>query len=98
MSPAISWLNSIRKTETSNADARDIIERIQKEQWRGWINAVRAGERPKDTLPSVMVSGTFSSRDGTNGAVAEKLIQHSGLLCADLDNIGDDLEQMDQVF
>jgi hypothetical protein len=94
MSPAISWLNSICKTETSNADARDIIERIRDEQWKGWIGAVRAGERPKDTLPSVMVSGTFSSRDGTNGAVAEKLIQHSGLLCADLDNIGDDLEQI----
>jgi BT4734-like, N-terminal domain/AAA domain len=90
--PAISWVNSIRKAETHSADARDIIERMRDGQWKKWIAEVRAGKRPKDSLPAVMPSGTFSSRDGTNGSVADKLIQHSGLLCADLDKLGDDLE------
>jgi hypothetical protein len=90
--PAISWVNSIRKAETHSVDARDIIERIRDGQWKKWIAEVRAGKRPKDSLPAVMVSATFTSRDGTNGWVADKLIQHSGLLCTDLDKLGDNLE------
>jgi VirE-like protein len=92
VAPRISWVNSIRKPETHSVDAPEIIERTRDGQWNGWITEVRAGTRAKDTLPAVFPSGTFSSRNGTNGSVAEKLIQHSGLLCADLDKLGDDLE------
>ena len=90
--PAISWLDSVLKAETHRVDARDIIKRMRDGQWKQWIAEVRAGKRPKDSLPAVMPSGTFRSRDGTNGSVAEKLIRHSGLLCADLDKLGDNLE------
>jgi hypothetical protein len=42
----------------------------------------------KKQLPGVTWSGTFSQRAN------EKLIQHSGLLCADLDSLGDRLDQV----
>src|SRR2546427_809630 len=42
----------------------------------------------KKTLPGVMWSGRFSSREKP---AVEKLLAHSGLLCADLDDLGDRL-------
>jgi hypothetical protein len=90
--PRISWVNSIRNAETRSVDARDIVERIRDGEWQQQIAEVRAGKRPKNSLPAVMPSGVFSSRNGTNGSVAENLTQHSGVLCADLDNLGGELE------
>jgi hypothetical protein len=42
----------------------------------------------KKQLPAVMWSGTFSSREKP---VSDKLIAHSGLLCADLDSLNGEL-------
>ena len=52
-------------------------------------SAKKAIEPLKKKLPGVMWSGTFSSREKP---VAEKLIAPSGLLCADLDSFGHDLQ------
>lgn len=42
-----------------------------------------ATDLPKKALPGILFSGTFTSRN------ADHLIQHSGLICADLDKLGD---------
>ena len=45
----------------------------------------------KKKLPGVMWSGRFSKREKP---VAEKLLKHSGLLCADLDELGERLPEI----
>jgi hypothetical protein len=47
--------------------------------------------KSKLQLPAVLWSGTFES---AAAPVAEKLIQHSGLLCADLDGLGKTLHEV----
>jgi hypothetical protein len=53
--------------------------------------AKKAVGKAKAALPAVLLSGTF---DNANTPVAEKLIQHSGLLCADLDGLGETLHEV----
>src|SRR5262245_45823779 len=49
----------------------------------------------KEQLPAVLWSGTFSDRaNDEKGRASDKLIQHSGYLCADLDNLGERLEEV----
>jgi uncharacterized protein DUF3631/VirE-like protein len=50
--------------------------------------AKKAIQHDKIELPAIMWSGQFSSREAP---APEKLIKHSGLLCADLDKLGEHL-------
>jgi hypothetical protein len=48
-------------------------------------------EQPKKALPAVMWCGQFSNREKP---AADKLQEHSGLLCADLDELGSELPRV----
>jgi hypothetical protein len=81
-------------TETSDLDIRTILEDIRTGKYKAPVEEYRAallglgkkaaGEFKKD-LPAFTPSGTFSKRNNSS------LKQHSGLLCADLDNLNGDL-------
>jgi P4 family phage/plasmid primase-like protien len=89
------------ETATADADAARIVTQIRAGKWRSPIESIRSvfgrviaetgdkdaakkavGEAKKN-LPGVMFSGTFDRR------AAAGLINHSGLICADLDGVGD---------
>jgi VirE N-terminal domain/AAA domain len=95
--PRISWVKSATDIETASTDADKVIAAIRsggKGQIREQIEQVRtsvksgdkkeAGELKKK-LPAVMWSGTFTQRAN------DKLVQHSGLLGGDIDNLNGDL-------
>jgi BT4734-like, N-terminal domain len=101
-SPIISMVKHAAATETQNVSADAIIKAIKGGKWKKQIKEIRntfdeilrrTGDRKaakqavddaKKKLPGILCSGTFSRRAN------EAIIQHSGLLCADLDQIGAD--------
>ena len=99
MSPAISMVKCATDTKTSEVRLWEVLNAIRTggQRLRDQIEKIRdalrhgdetakkqAGERKKQ-LPAVMWSGRFTQRKN------EALVQHSGLLCADLDKLGDSL-------
>lgn len=77
-----------------SAGLETVIEEIRSGQWAQLVAAARhayatggkqAAKPLKDGLPCVMFSGTFS------GLKKETLVAHSGLICGDLDGLGDRL-------
>ena len=108
MSPRISWVSSATETETRNLKVTTVLEAIRTggKKLRGQITQIRnrfeaelaitgdlkaaklAVEQLKKALPGVTWSGRFSYR------ASDKLLQHSGLLCADLDGLGDKLPEI----
>jgi VirE N-terminal domain. len=86
-------------TATRNVPAGKIIDAIRQGKWQTQIEQIRrlyaktilrtddakaakdAVESFKKKLPGILVSGTFKQRKN------DALIQHSGLLCADLDDL-----------
>jgi len=107
--PRVSMVASAASTETSDADAAEIVRRICSDEWREAIVRIRetfkdvlaktgdlkaakhAADPLKKKLAGVLWCGQFSSREKP---AAEKLVQHSGLLCADLDNLGERLAEV----
>jgi hypothetical protein len=90
--PTVSMVKDAYKTETRDVPADKVIAAIRNGKWRPLIEEIRR-EQDKDTqdkmkvaLPGVLFSGKFSERK--NNA----LVQHSGLLCADLDNLNGELQ------
>ena len=101
--PVISRVESAEQTETTNAQPRIIIGNTRLGTWRGPIREIRrmfkdtlkrTGDRKaakeavaaeKKKLPGILWSGLFSRR------AREGLTAHSGLLCADLDDLGENL-------
>lgn len=103
----VSCVNSARDTKTRNYDAKEIIESIRDDKYfelRASIEDIRntfrntlatqpndrraakeAVANKKKRLPGVLWSGIFSQRK------KDALLEHSGLLCADLDELGDKL-------
>jgi hypothetical protein len=79
---------------TGGKKVRHVVEQIRTTRQReldqhgDCKRAKQAIDPLKKHLPAVMLSGTFSSREKP---VADKLIAHSGLLCADLDNLNSEL-------
>jgi hypothetical protein len=79
-------------TEVKDRSAEKVIAAIRNGRWRERIEHVRQApdkkkaSEIKTSLPAVLWSGTFSSRKN------DALIQHSGLLCADLDNLNGELQ------
>lgn len=91
-STMISLLPSVFKPEqTSDIDIYELMNRIISGMWREPIEKLRKmpeeaykKNKPK-LLPAVTISGKFSV------AKADGLIQHSGFICIDIDNLDDDL-------
>jgi P4 family phage/plasmid primase-like protien len=100
----VSCVQNAWNTKTKVYDAQEIIESIRndkhfnlrepieniRETFRNVLAATHDRKAAKEAvankkkrLPGVTWSGTFSQRDG------DALVQHSGLLCADLDQLGD---------
>jgi hypothetical protein len=95
LNPTCSIIREARDTETMPIAFRDALSGIRTGRWADKVNAVRAAyahggkdeaAKPKKLLPGVLFSGTFSRRS------SEALLKHSGLLCADLDGLGDAVE------
>jgi P4 family phage/plasmid primase-like protien len=100
----VSCVNNARATATEHFDAKEIIDCIRTDRLfdlRGRIENIRqrfasvmatsgndrkaakkAVDGDKKSLPAVTWSGTFERRNKND------LLQHSGLLCADLDGLG----------
>jgi VirE-like protein len=103
MSPAvtISMVLNALATDTRDVSAEAIIHALRDGRWQKPIELIRSvyretlkktGDRKaaklavdadKKQLPGILWSGRFSRRANTG------LIQHSGLLCADLDSLGE---------
>lgn len=90
-----STIRSAQDTATAEASFRSVMAEIASPRWAKEVASVRAAyakggkdaaAEPKKKLPGVLFSGTFSRR------AASALVQHSGLICADLDELGDKLE------
>ncbi len=90
----ISLVRHALDTETTEDSFRRIIAEIVEGRWVNQVQAVRtafatggkaAADAPKKALPAILFSGTFARR------AADALKQHSGLICVDLDHLGDRL-------
>jgi len=105
----ISMVASASDTATRDIDVEAVIKAIRTggKKLRGQIEQIRnrfeaelaitagdlkaaklAVEQLKKALPAVTWSGRFSYR------TSDKLLQHSGLLCADLDELGSELSRV----
>jgi hypothetical protein len=98
----VSRVKNVKGTTTTTCEAAKIVEEIRTDQrlrekitpirdefWRvmaetnnGREAAKKAVDEPKKELRAITWSGTFSKRND------QDLLQHSGLLCADLDGLG----------
>jgi len=105
----VSMVADATATATSDAEVASIVECIRTGRWRGPIEKIRAefsrvlqqtGDLKetkravaliKKNLPAIMFSGRFSSREKPADG---KLLAHSGLWCADLDDLGESLAQV----
>jgi|GEM_PF-856674 len=103
MNPLLSMTRTALDPATRDTRAVAVIEAIRSDRWREPVAQLRAefsrvlsatGEVKqakkaagplKTQLPGVLWSGNFSVRR------ADALVAHSGLLCADLDDLGDQL-------
>jgi P4 family phage/plasmid primase-like protien len=105
----VSCVTNAKDIKTKDYDAKEIIESIRKDKHfklRELIEDIRntfqkilanapndrkaakeAVAEKKRRLPAALWSGTFSQRK------KDALLQHSGLLCADLDQLGDQLTE-----
>ncbi len=90
-----SIISSAQDTEAKPIGFRDALSGIRTGRWAAKVEAVRAAyekggkeqaTEPKKRLPGILFSGTFSKR------AASALTQHSGLICIDLDGLGDRAE------
>src|SRR5262245_339108 len=105
---SVSMVSSAIDIQTRDLDATEILKVIRsgERNIRGQVDdirktlrreldahgdharAKRAVTEAKKQLPAVLWSGTFTVRAN------EKLVNHSGLLCADLDNLGPQLKDV----
>ncbi len=98
MNPAISQIPEATATRTSPTTLREALAGIRDGRWatdiakvrKAYAEAAEFDTDPKDAaapfkrkLAGFLFSGTFSRR------AADALTQHSGLICVDLDNLGD---------
>lgn len=87
-----SIIQEARDTVTRPISFRDALAGIKTGRWAKQVEVVReaygtggkdAAAAPKKLLPGILFSGTFSRR------AADAIETHSGLICADLDHLGD---------
>ena len=96
----VSMVSGAMKTATRNATIGGILEDIRSGEWARQVETIReiyaevcamegreeakkAVKKLKEKLPGFLTSGTFSKRDSAY------LVEHSGLLCCDLDECSD---------
>jgi hypothetical protein len=104
----ISWVTNVRSVETHDVEPGKVIGAIRSdgEKLRAQVEEIRAtmqrelaqhGDQTrakkvaselKKRLRAVLWSGRFTERAN------DKLIAHSGLLCADLDELGEQLPEI----
>ena len=91
---AVSMVKDAYTTETKDAHADKVIAAIRNGRWQEYVEEIRQ-EPDKDTanklktvLPGVLWSGRFGARKN------DALVQHSGLLCADLDKLNSELRNV----
>jgi hypothetical protein len=107
--PRVSLVTHAAATQTRDANMVDIVRSIQTGEWQIPIEKIRtifnrtlsksnnlkeakaAVDTLKKNLPGFIPSGRFSSR---KKPTAQKLLEYSGLFCADLDNLGGRLIQI----
>ena len=97
----VSTVARARATATSDAHVSEILRSIRSGKWRHQIEPIRTayaravaeGRDPKSAvdnlkkaLPAVLWSGQFTTRQ-KGVPLAQRLLHHSGILCADLDHI-----------
>lgn len=91
----ISTILEARDTNTKPYSFRAALDEISSPRWLAQVEEVRrafasggkdAAAGPKKKLPGILFSGTFKTRN------KDALIQHSGLICVDLDNLGEQVE------
>ena len=66
-------------TSSRNLDEKSYFDGIKEGQWQDEVLQYRAGKKEKKTLTSITASGVFKERK------ADKLIEHSGFICIDID-------------
>jgi VirE-like protein/uncharacterized protein DUF3987 len=90
----ISMVQRCTDTKTTDIDAHSAIIAIRFGRWKKGVEQVRqvlalgdkaAAEKAKKALAALMWSGRFKAR------ASNALIKYSGLICADLDDLGDRL-------
>ena len=98
----ISWVTSATDTQTRETTAEAALQAIRTgdKELKTKVESIRASLRSngdkkavadlKKQLRGVLWSGTFSQRAN------DKQVQHSGLLCADLDSLNGDLREVNQ--
>lgn len=62
-----------------NLDEKSYFDGIKEGQWQDEVLQYRAGKKEKKSLTSITASGVFKERK------ADKLIEHSGFICIDID-------------
>ena len=102
----VSTVANANATATTDADIITLLNDIKTGKWRDPVEQIRTeysravseGRDPKKAvaglkkkLPGVLWSGRFGNR---KKPVAEKLLTHSGFLCADLDDLGERLPEI----
>lgn len=97
----ISLFQNSFATKPSKIDSVDFLNRMKTDQWRSQVEKVQrlyknggksAAKKTKERLPAVTWSGTFTKR--CNGG----LYEYSGLLVADLDELGEKLGSTRQLL
>jgi hypothetical protein len=78
----------VEAIRTGGKKLRRQVEHIRDKLRYGDDSAKKLAGELKKQLPAVLWSGTFTKRAN------DALVQHSGLLCADLDKLGDSLADM----
>jgi len=95
----VSMVANCQRTKTSDVSFMAVLKDIQSGRWREKVEAVReaqlqhgkpAADALKKKLPAVLFSGKFSRRDN------DHLLEHSGFICADLDELNGELEKVRQ--
>src|ERR1043166_4694664 len=90
--PIVSMVKDAYATETQDVRADNFIAAVRNGRWRDYVEEIRRepdkerANKLKTRRPGVLFSGKFAERKN------DALIQHSGLLCADLDKLNGELQ------
>lgn len=75
----ISIFEKSMATSSRNLDEKSYFDGIKEGQWQDEVLQYRAGKKEKKSLTAITASGVFKERK------ADKLIEHSGFICIDID-------------
>src|SRR3982750_2003743 len=97
--PDISVFDSIESVDSPESIPLTLyLHEVQSGRWQDQVLQVRAisdkkrRDAMKKSLPGVTFSGLFSKRKD------DCLIQHSGIICIDIDDLGEDVEAFKEIL